>query len=120
METSLTVPALQPRQHCLAPSLFGKADSITWIKGDSKTDRGKIAAAHMQHAYCWAIRQRATEQFGSVKAYAAEAGLKYDRLARVMRGEAPLRFEDIGTARIHLGDIHETAQRVLATRVVYA
>ena len=113
-------PPIQPRQHCRTPWLFGKTDSVSWIKGDSKSDRGKVAAAHMQHAYCWAIRQRATAQFGSVKAYAAQAGLKYDRFARVMRGEAPLRFEDVGTARIYLGDIHETAQQVLAARVVYA
>jgi hypothetical protein len=100
--------------------MFGKADSITWIKASSEIERTQVAAAHMQHAYCWAIRQRSVERFGSVKAYAAHAGLPYERLARVTRGQAPLKFEDVGAARIHLGDVHEIAQRVLTTPMVYA
>ena len=100
----------EPRQWCLAPSMFGKSDSITWIRPQSKASAGRFAAAYMQHAYCWAIRKHAIEQVGSVKGYAAKAELPYDRLARVLRGQAPLRFEDVGVARTHLGDIHETAR----------
>lgn len=46
----------------------------------------------------------------NVKKYAAMAGVKYDRMARVLRGEIVMRLEDIALADLVLGEVSEEAQ----------
>ena len=91
-----------------------------WLKPVTLTDRQEFEAARMQHAYSWAIRKQARERFGSVKNYAAAAGLRYDRLARVLRGQAVLRIDDIGVATVLLGDVHEIAHEAMKRRALFA
>ncbi len=60
-------------------------------------------ASQIQHAYAVAIRAAAKKCFGNVKSYATATDANYQRLAKVLRGEAIMRLEDIAAAHLYLG-----------------
>jgi AraC-like DNA-binding protein len=78
-------------------------------------EKARARAAELQHWYVLRIRERMVARDLSVKQYAAEAGMSYYRLARLLRGEVILRLEDIAMADLILGEVSEAA-RVAAER----
>ncbi len=109
----MTNPPVQPRDSCQVPALFGKSDFVFWLEPRNDMERRNFQTAYMQHAYCWAIRSKARDKFNSIERYAKATGQKYDRLARVLRGQHVLRLDDIGLAIVVLGDVHEDAREVI-------
>ena len=61
----------------------------------------------MQHRYAVRIAKRSRTKYGSLKGYAEAAGLNYDRLSKIIRGEALMRFEDLANAERMLGGIFD-------------
>ena len=94
-------PRFHPRQYTEEPRAFGKAATIEW-KRAPPGEEARHTAAQMQHLWAVEIARAATVRFGSLKNYAEAAGVSYDRLTRVIRGEEIMRLEDIATAHVHL------------------
>lgn len=91
-------PRYHPRRYSAEPKGFGKVSSIRWRSVEPGTEDQHLAAK-IQHSWAVQISRAADERYGSLKAYAQTAGVSYDRLARVIRGEEIMRLEDIATAR---------------------
>ena len=105
-------PRFTPRRYTSEPENFGRRNLIDWVddndqpgKARSTHEKDRIAAAKLQHQFSVAIRRRASDKFGSLRAYAGECEVPYDRLSKVMRGEAIMRLEDIAQAERVLGDV---------------
>ena len=105
-------PRFTPRRYTSEPENFGRTDWIDWVddndqpgKSRSSYEKDRIAAAKLQHRFSVAIRKKASDKFGSLKAYARECEVPYDRLSKVMRGEAIMRLEDVAQAQRILGEI---------------
>lgn len=94
-------PRYKPRSFCAEPDAFGLASTVAWNR-TSKGRETQLAAAKIQHRYAVGIRRAAKRQYGSIGAYAARLGQSPDRLAKVLRGEAIMRLEDIAAAQLHL------------------
>lgn len=98
--------------------LYGKSPAIVWDAQVEQRDEVRLEASRLQHAYACVIRVRARGEFGSVKAYAESLGVDPQRLQRVLRGDLPMRLEDVGAAAVALGkSIHASANEVLSARV---
>lgn len=91
-------PRFTPRAFSEEPDAFGVARRITW-REPTQGEVDQINAARLQHQWALAIRTSSKAQFGSVKAYAMAAQQNYDRLAKVLRGDAIMRLEDIAAAQ---------------------
>ena len=107
-------PRFTPRRYTSEPGNFGRRDLIDWVDDNDGPDKvrstyeqDRIAAAKLQHQFSVAIRGKASDEFGSLKAYARECEMPYDRLSKVMRGEAIMRLEDVAQAERILGGIVE-------------
>lgn len=95
-------PRFRPHQFTSEPDAFGKAAIITWLPaGPGGEDQ--LMASQFQHTYAVAIRAEARRRYGSLKEYAKAAGVDYQRLTKLLRGEAIMRLEDVASARRHLG-----------------
>ena len=101
-------PRFQPRDYA-SGSDFGMYAGIGWKKSVSDKECDRIDAARLQHMYAVAIRSKARARFKTVRAYADTCGVSYDRMAKVLRGEAIMRLEDIAQAERILGGIHRDA-----------
>lgn len=89
--------ALKDRQN------FGKIAEISWLEGSSESETSQIEAARLQHALALKITDRLRERGYSIRTYADMAGVGYDRMAKVLRGEALMRLEDVSDAERLLG-----------------
>jgi hypothetical protein len=93
----MTNPRYRPRDYCLEPELFGKRFELTWREAEER-DNAQLAAAQLQHEYACFIRKWTRDNGESLTTYATRAKTKYDRLVKVLRGEAIMRLDDIGMA----------------------
>lgn len=84
---------------------FGKVAEISWLQGSSEAEASQIEAARLQHALALKITGRLRERGYSIRAYADLAGVGYDRMAKVLRGEALMRLEDVSDAERLLGAV---------------
>jgi len=94
-------PRYEPRKYTDEPSGFGKVDGIRWKPAEPGSE-DQHRAAQIQHAWAVQIRHAAESKYGSLAKYAEVVGLRYDRLAKVMRGTEIMRLEDIARAQRHL------------------
>ena len=115
----VTNPLFQPRNSCQVPAIFGKHIAIAWLEPRNIEERQRFEAAYMQHAYCWAIRKQVRNRFKTIQRYAAATEQKYDRLARVLRGQHVLRLDDIGLATAVLSDVHGNARDAMARPTLF-
>jgi hypothetical protein len=99
----MSTPRFHPRCYTVEPGVFGKARMIGWCQATSAEDETKLMASQIQHAYAVRIRDLAVDRYGDLKSYADATGTDYQRLAKVLRGEAIMRLEDIAEAHRHLG-----------------
>jgi len=94
----LSNPRFEPRMFTDEPEAFGLARLINWrLPEDAELDQAN--AARLQHLWALAIRRASKQRFGSVRKYAVAAHQNYDRLAKVLRGDAIMRLEDIAAAQ---------------------
>jgi hypothetical protein len=82
----------------MEPLGFGKVESIRWVEPESATDADRILASKLQHGYAFRINRRLREIGKSVRDYADMTGIGYDRITKVLRGEAVMRLEDVAQA----------------------
>jgi len=102
VSASMSDPRYRPRRYSAEPSVFGKARAIAWLPVPPGSEDQHLAA-QMQHVYAVAIATEAKSRYGSLKGYARAVDVDYQRLAKILRGEAVMRLEDIASARLHLG-----------------
>ncbi len=100
---SMSAPRFRPRRYTPDPKLFGKAPSIRWNDPATDQQATQVVASQIQHDFALAIRKAADERHGNLKAYAKAIDANYQRLTRVLRGDAIMRLEDIADAHQHLG-----------------
>jgi hypothetical protein len=91
-------PRFRPREYTREPGAYGKAANIEWIIPDSPPEQDRAQAALLQHQYAVRITQRLRQQRITLTSYATLAGVGYDRMSKVLRGEAVMRLEDIAQA----------------------
>ena len=114
----MSSPKFQPRRSAMSADQFGKAEFVIWRENPkSPTAAEYLATAKMQHAYAVVIRKRARTKYQSIKGYAEACGVSYDRMTKVLRGEALMRLDDIGQAQHLLGDVHLEAMKVMSRRL---
>jgi hypothetical protein len=82
---------------------FGKVARISWLEGVTEAEEKRIATARLQHALAVKITGTLRDMGYNVRSYAKLAGVSYDRMAKVLRGEALMRLEDIADAERLLG-----------------
>ncbi len=84
---------------------FGLRKDVGWISTSNLDDRelDQLEAAKIQHLLAVAINAAIGERFSSRNAYAEAAGINSAKLGRMLRGEKPMTFEDLGSASRHLG-----------------
>ncbi len=97
----MTDPRYEPRTFTHEPGAYGRAGVLSWCAVDER-DKAKLVAAKLQHEYALRIRTVACRKYGSLRGYARVAGLNYDRLSKVVRGEVLMRLEDIAMASLWL------------------
>ena len=116
-DDKMSSPRFKPRRCASAPHMFGVTEQIEWNE-DARSDyeRDRLAAAKLQHQFAVIIRAKAKTKFKSVAKYAEAAGVPYDRIGKVLRGEAIMRLEDIAQAERLLGVILPGLETVAAGR----
>lgn len=82
---------------------FGKVPAIDWLEGHTNVEASRIAAAQLQHALAVRITERLREKRLNIRDYAELANIGYDRMVKVLRGEAVMRLEDVADAQRLLG-----------------
>lgn len=107
-------PRFEPRRSSLEPDSFGRSEVIAWKNSPSPSAIDRLETARLQHAYAVVIRRRARSKFKTVGVYAQTCGVSYDRMAKILRGEAIMRLEDIAQAHRILGGIHQDAMKLLS------
>ena len=98
-------PRFRPRAYTSEPNAFGKAANLVWITPATDAEMDLCRAAQLQHTYAVRINRRLRETNKTVRDYAEMTGVGYDRLAKVLRGDAIMRLEDIAQANRLLGEI---------------
>jgi hypothetical protein len=98
-------PRFKPRAYTAEPNAFGKAANVRWISAATDSDADLCLAAQLQHTYAVRINLRLRDMKKSVRDYSHMTGIGYDRLAKVLRGDAIMRLEDIAQAERLLGKI---------------
>lgn len=104
-EIPVSDPRFRPRRYTTEPAAFGKAETIKWREGRTEEESDRIQVSQWQHMYAVRIARQAVRKHGTLKAYAVANDLNYDRLSKVVRGDALMRFEDLAVAERLLGDI---------------
>ncbi len=94
-----------PRQYAVPPWSFGKARIIDWRDSTSLSDRDqeRIYAAQIQHEVAFQINAALQQHRWTQAEYAQAARMTVQRTGDVLRGEIPMRLEDLGTAHRILG-----------------
>lgn len=106
---TMSAPKFRPRQMA-APSSrrnFGKVAEVSWLPARTEADRSQIDAARLQHVLAFRISLRLQETGHSIRSYAELTGIGYDRMTKMLRGEALMRLEDVTDAEHYLGQIFQ-------------
>lgn len=96
-------PRFEPRKYCSTPELFGRYGELEWPAVSDGERVLQRDCAQLQHRFSLAVRLSLKERGTTLRKYAAELGLDYGRLGRVMRGEIVMKLEDIMRASRRLG-----------------
>lgn len=91
-----------PRDFCSPSYEFGTSAAVKWIPlvptGNVVEDRvlaARLDASIIQHEVSGQVRTRLSDLRSSVAAVAHACGMKPERLRRVLRGEVPMRLDDL-------------------------
>ncbi|TRW44390.1 helix-turn-helix domain-containing protein [Georgenia yuyongxinii] len=96
-------PGYVPRDFARTPRLFGAHLDIAWKTATSRREAVQIRASQLQHQVAVAVRAMRTEQQLTQKALADNSGMTELRLGRLLRGEQPMRLEDVAILELTLG-----------------
>ncbi len=101
-----------PREFCVPFYEFGISSSVKWraltLTGEAGGDRVQMArqdASFIQHEIARQVRTRLKDVRSSVTAVAEACGMKPERLRRVLRGEVPMRLDDVTLLDLVLGEL---------------
>lgn len=88
-----------PRDYAVDPKMFGRGDNrVRWREDlTAPEDLDRLQASKAQHRSAMRMRGH-IKVFGSVQTFAAEHGLNYARLSRLLRGEIVMTLLDMATA----------------------
>ena len=92
----------RPNQYLSNPKQFGKKLNPEW-KHSSKSNVSEIEAAKIQNECSFEMHQAILAKYGSVVRYCRMTGQDYQRVGRLLRGDAQLKSEDLGRAVVNLG-----------------
>ena len=94
-----------PRQYAVPPATFGKARDIAWRNTAdlSERDRERLYASQIQHEVAFQINAALQQLRWTQADYARASRMTVQRTGIVLRGEIPMRLEDLGTAHRILG-----------------
>lgn len=94
-----------PRQYAVPPATFGKARDIAWRNTAdlSERDRERLYASQIQHEVAFQINAALQQLRWTQADYAQASRMTVQRTGVVLRGETPMRLEDLGTAHRILG-----------------
>jgi hypothetical protein len=101
------VARFKPRSYSSEPKSFGKAANIGWKSFSDPAEKDRQWAAQFQHGYAVRINRRLQELGMTSREYSALTGVGYDRITKVLRGDAVIRLEDVSQAERLLGGIIE-------------
>lgn len=98
-------PRFQPRLMAVPSDRgrFGRVAQIAWLEGSTESEVKRIATARLQHALVVKIMAKLQDKGQNIRSYADLAGVSYDRMGKVLRGEALMRLEDVADAERLLG-----------------
>lgn len=102
-------PRYRPRDFTYEPRAFGYATDIRWKEATTDREADLIEASRIQHYFALLIRRRIRDEQIPMNRYVTKAGDTYDRISRILRGTAIMRFEDVARADRILGNIIEEA-----------
>lgn len=71
-----------------------------WLSGATED---QARASSIQHRVAQTINERASVIYRTRREFAADVGIDYERLGRVLRGEYVMRLEEIGAAERAFG-----------------
>lgn len=127
-------PRFRPQDLSTESGKFGKVLDLPWRSASSiaadfeakgmlayEVDAlvaSRLGAARLQNLYSFRIRKELKSRNRSLKQYAAQAGVSYDRMAKVIRGDAVMRLEDIAAADHLLAPISELARSEAVARIL--
>lgn len=101
-----------PRDYCSPFYDFGTSEPVKWITPDSpdnalirRIEAARRDASVIQHAIARQVRTRVKELRSSVVDVAHACGMKPERLRRVLRGEVPMRLDDLTLLEYVLGGL---------------
>ena len=104
-------PRYRPRSYTTEENAFGKALNIHWVTPGNRPEAVHLTAAQLQHRYAVRINRRLRDLGKSLREYSVMTGVSYDRMTKVLRGEAVMRLEDITEAQLMLGHILEGSDK---------
>ncbi|WP_418606163.1 hypothetical protein [Georgenia sp. SUBG003] len=94
------------------PGQFGKDEHIAWRSVSGEDHAARLETARLQNTIAARIAAKLRSRGLTVKDYAALAGVGYDRMLKVLRGDVLMRLEDVSDAERLLGGITcEKAER---------
>ena len=97
-------PRFKPRSFTLDPKGFGKVAHLRWCEPADATEETQVITAQIQHEFAYAITEAVSKSpHRTVKAYAQSTSTDYQRLTKILRGDAIMRLEDIADAHRNLG-----------------
>src|SRR5690606_2394054 len=109
-------PKYRPRHWSLEPEAFGKAMRIRWKTPTTDAEQVIVLAAQLQHVWSARIRGRARETGMPIKLLATRMGSSYDRVLKLLRGDAVMRIEDVAAAHLALDNIIGAVEILTPTR----
>lgn len=90
-------PRFRPKDYAVDPHEFGRTEEPEW-RTVPEDEAHRLRAAVIQHWFALSVRDAMKRESGTLKALARRAGVSYDRMSRVLRGDAIMRLEDIAAA----------------------
>ena len=85
------------------PEFFGRIAELEWPAVSDGERVLQRDCAQLQHQFSLAVRLSLKVRGTTLRRYAADLGLDYGRLGRVMRGEIVMKLEDVMLASRQLG-----------------
>lgn len=106
-----SVPRKRPRDWALEPEVFGKTEFPVWLKARTDDEGVQLRTAQLQNLYAVRIRRGARSKRLTLAAYARKGRVGYGRLTKVLRGEVPMRLDDIAFGDLLVGAVSELSRR---------
>lgn len=98
-----------PKDWLLDPNSFGRSTPVRWVRPASRHEESRLKAAQLQHEITAAVAKRMWVRGVDRRQLAAECGLRYAQLGRLMRGEVWMSVTHLGELFPVLGELVQPA-----------